>query len=207
MKCFIFSSGKIESYTWLEEIDFSNTFIICADGGIRHTNLLGIDADVWMGDADSLEDCEIKAKKIIRFPAKKDNTDTDLAVMFALENGFTDISIIGALGGRIDHEFSHFCLLKKIVDNGAKGFLLDEKNVVTMENKSFEVVDIGKKYVSFFPFGGNIEKFSVKGLLYEADNILLDSGQVVASSNQFLKNKKAHVTFEEGCVLLIYSDD
>ncbi len=207
MKCFIFSSGKIESYSWLETLDFADAFIICADGGIRHAKRLNIDADVWMGDADSLEDSEINAKKIIRFPAKKDNTDTDLAVMYALEYGFKDISIIGALGGRLDHEFSHFCLLKKILDNGGKGFLLDEKNVVTMENKSFEADDIGKKYISFFPFGGDVEKFSIQGLLYEAENIMLDCGQVVASSNQFVKGKKARVTFEKGCVLVIYSDD
>lgn len=207
MKCYIFSSGQISSYDWLKEIDFSGVFVICADGGIRHAKMLGLSVDIWMGDGDSLDSEESLAKEIIKFPVKKDNTDTDLAVEYALERGFRDITILGALGGRIDHEFSHFCLLKKIVNSGGKGFLLDEKNLITMENKSFDLINNGRKYVSFFPFGGDVENFSVKGLLYETEGIILESGKVQASSNQFADSKKARVTFDDGYILVIFSDD
>lgn len=207
MKCYIFSSAKISSYGWLEKLDFSNSFVICADGGIKHAKKLGITADVWMGDGDSLQDGEIPAKKAIEFPPEKDNTDTDLAVMFALENGFRDIIIIGALGGRIDHEFSHFCLLKKILDSGGNGVLLDEKNTVTMKNAGFELCDGKRQYVSFFPFGGDVANFSVKGLKYEAEGMTLSCDQVQASSNCFLDEKNAQITFDSGYVLVICSDD
>ncbi len=207
MKCYIFSSGQISSYDWLKKIDFSGAFVICADGGIRHAKMLGLSVDIWMGDGDSLNIEEPLAKEIIKFPVKKDNTDTDLAVEYALERGFRDITILGALGGRIDHEFSHFCLLKKIVQSGGKGFLLDEKNLITMENKSFDLIDYERKYVSFFPFGGDVENFSVKGLLYETEGIILECGKVQASSNQFAGLKKARITFDDGYILVIYSDD
>lgn len=207
MKCYIFSSAEISSYGWLEQLDFSNSFVICADGGIKHAKKLGITADVWIGDGDSLQDSKILAKRIIEFPPEKDNTDTDLAVMFALERGFRNITIIGSLGGRIDHEFSHFCLLKKILDSGAKGVLLDEKNTVTMENASFELCNSKRQYVSFFPFGGDVTNFSVKGLKYEAKGMTLSCGQVQASSNCFAGEKTAQITFDSGCVLVICSDN
>lgn len=207
MKCYIFSSAKIDNYEWIRAMDFSDAFIICADGGIKHTEALGLTADVWLGDGDSLKALEVLAGEIINFPVKKDNTDTDLAVEYAIERGFKDITIIGGLGGRIDHEFSHFCLLKKIVDSGGKGCLLDEKNTITMENKSFELFDIGRQYVSFFPFGGDVENFSVKGLCYEAEGITLECGKVQASSNCFGEGKKATVAFDKGYVLVICSDD
>lgn len=207
MKCYIFSSGEINSDEWLKKIDFSDSFLICADGGIKHTKKLGLVADIWLGDGDSLAGDEPLAKEVIKFPVKKDNTDTDLAVEMALKRGFRNITIVGGLGGRIDHEFSHFCLLKKILDSGGKGFLLDEKNFVTMENKGFELIDYGRKYVSFFPFGGDVTGFSIKGLLYEADGITLECGKVQASSNQFCKGKTAKINFDDGYLLVIYSED
>ena len=207
MKCFIFCAGEIKSYDWLKNIDFQNSFIICADGGQKHLEILGTVPDVWMGDGDSLKKDEPIAKKIVKVPAKKDNTDTDLAVIYAIENGFKDITIIGALGGRFDHEFSHICLLKKILDNGGEGEILDEKNYITLKNKSFVISSNGMKYASFFPFGGDVRNFSVKNMLYEAEGITLHSGEVQASSNQFLDEKPARITFDNGLVLVVCSDD
>ena len=207
MKCLIVSSGRIESYSWLKKFDFSEYFIISADGGMKHLKELGLTADLWIGDGDSLKNEEVLAKETLRFPVKKDYTDTDLAVMYALENGYYDITIIGAFGGRLDHEFSHFCLLKKILDNGGKGTLLDKKNIITMENKSFKIKSRGMKYVSFFPFGGDVKNFSVKDLLYEAEGIDLKSGLVQASSNSFSGEAEGTVTFDSGYVLVIHSND
>ena len=207
MKCFIFCSGKVSSYDFLKDIDFENSFVISADGGQTHTDALGVLPDVWMGDGDSLQKEAPKAKELLKFPAKKDNTDTDLAVMYALEKGFKDITIIGALGGRFDHEFSHLLLLKKILESGGDGKILDEKNFITLYDKSFCLKSNGMKYVSFFPFGGDVEGFSVEDMLYEAKNITLKCGLVQASSNQFLDGKTAKITFSDGCVLVVCSDD
>lgn len=207
MRCFIFSSAVIEDYSWLEKLDFSNSFIICADGGIQHTKRLGLVADVWMGDGDSLGENLPYAKEIFNFPPEKDNTDTDLAIMLALERGFKDITLIGGLGGRLDHEYSHFCLLKKITDSGAEGRILDKKNSVTMKNRSFVMKNCGQKYVSFFPFGGDVTNFSVKGLKYECENIQLKCGEVQASSNCFDLKDEAEISFDHGYVLVICSED
>ena len=207
MRCFIFSSAVIEDYKWLEKMDFSDSFIICADGGIKHAKELGLIADVWMGDGDSYTEGTPFAKEIFTFPPQKDNTDTDLAVMLALDRGFKDITLIGCLGGRIDHEFSHFCLLKKIVDNDGEGLILDRKNCVMMKKNSFILKSCDKKYVSFFPFGGDVTAFSVKGLKYECENIRLKCGEVQASSNCFEEGKAASIEFNSGYVLVICSDD
>lgn len=207
MRCFIFSSAVIEDYKWLEKIDFSDSFIICADGGLKHTKHLGLVADVWMGDGDSLGEESPFAKEVYNFPPQKDNTDTDLAVMLALEQGCTDITLIGGLGGRIDHEYSHFCLLKKIIDSGADGRIIDEKNTVTMKKSSFTIENCDKSYISFFPFGGDVTNFSVKGLKYECEKIQLKCGEVQASSNCFDGKDTARIDFDSGYVLVICADD
>ena len=207
MRCYIFASAAIDSYEWLKNTDFSDSFIICADGGVKHAQALSLKPDVWIGDGDSLCGEDSFAAEMIKLPVQKDNTDTDLAVELALERGFRDIVIIGALGGRRDHEFSHYCLLKKILDSGGEGILLDEKNIITMKNKPFNLENIGKKYVSFFPFGGDVKNFSVKGLKYEAEGLRLSCAAAQASSNCFDGNKSATVSFDSGYVLVIFADD
>ena len=207
MICYIFCSASFENYEYLKKYDFERNFVICADGGYMHAERLGVVPDLWLGDGDSLTKTQIHAKEIITFPVKKDYTDTDLAVTEALKRGFKEIVIIGGLGGRLDHEFSHFCLLKKILENGAKGILLNEKNEITMEDKPFTVYSDGKKYISFFPFGGDVTDFSVKGLLYEAEGMHLLTDKVQASSNCFNGNNPGEINFTSGCILVIKSND
>lgn len=207
MRCFIFGSAEIECYDYLKEIDFKNSLVICADGGIKHAQALNITPDIWLGDGDSLGEFRTEAKECYNFPTRKNNTDTDLAVEFALEKGCREITILGGLGGRRDHEFSHFCLLKKILEKGAKGMLIDEKNEITMENKSFKLYPNEKKYISFFPYGGDVLNFSVKGLRYEAEKMLLTCDKAQASSNCFDDQAEATVTFDSGCILVIRSND
>lgn len=207
MICYVFCSAAIENYDYLKNLDFKKGYVICADGGYQHAERLGIVPDLWLGDGDSLNKIRITAKEIITFPEKKDYTDTDLAVTEALKRGFKEIVILGALGGRLDHEYSHFCLLKKILENGARGILLNEKNEITMEDKSFTVYPENKKYISFFPFGGDVTDFSVKGLCYETEGMQLQCGKVQASSNCFNGKNPGEINFSSGYVLVIKSND
>lgn len=181
--------------------------VICADGGYVHAEKLGIVPDVWLGDGDSLIGKQVCAGEKIKFPIKKDNTDTDLAIELAMERGCREIVIIGGLGGRLDHEFSHFCLLKKMLDHGSRGTLINEKNEITMENSSFVIFPNDKKHISFFPFGGDVENFSVRGLKYEAEGMTLKCGEAQASSNSFCGAEKAEIEFSEGYILVIRSND
>lgn len=207
MKCYIFCSAEIKDYDYLKGIDFDKAYVICADGGIKHAGALGITPDVWLGDGDSLNGINVCVKERFDFPVRKDNTDTDLAIELAMERGFADITLIGGIGGRRDHEFSHFCLMKKVLDKGGFCRLIDQKNEISMYNRAFELMPDDKKYISFFPFGGDVKNFSVKGLRYTAEGITLRCGEALASSNCFDGEEKAFVSFDSGCVLVIRAND
>lgn len=207
MKCVIFASAKIKNYEFLKDFSFEDSYIICADGGLIHTRNLGITPNLWMGDGDSLPGGVPDGIETLTFPSRKDFTDTDLAIQHALEKGYKDITVIGGLGGRIDHEFSNLCLLKKILDNGGCGTLMDENNVITMKNAPFTIEKGGMEYVSFFPFGGDVTHFSVSGMRYEAKDITLKIGETLGVSNCFDEGTKAEISFESGYLLVISSKD
>lgn len=207
MRCLILCSAEIENIDFLRGYITDDCLVICADGGYKHARRLGIVPDLWLGDGDSQGIDEVCAAEKKVFPTHKDFTDTDLAVEEALARGADEIVIAGGTGGRLDHEFSHFCLLKKILDRGAKGFLVDEKNEITMENKNFTLRGNDKKYVSFFPYGGSVTGFSITGLRYTARNMTLDCGEAAASSNCFDGDDEAHISLETGYVLVMRASD
>lgn len=208
MECFIFCAAKIEDYAFLNNYDFENGFVICVDGGYRHTERLGISADLWIGDNDSLMSDSINAAEIKRYNSDKDKTDTNLAIDEAIERGFKSAVIFGGTGGRIDHEFSHLCLLKYALLRGLKCRIVNEKNEITMINDRAELVPNGKKYVSFFPFGNDVCGLTISGLKYSLEDENLKIEDVRASSNEFTDiNGKAEVKIRSGFLLIILSSD
>lgn len=205
-RAIIFCSGEMDTDdVWKEE--YNDDLIICADGGIKHTKRLGISPDRLIGDFDSAEkECQ-KDTNCLVYPPEKDYTDTNLCIDYAIEKGCDEILIFGGLGGRVDHEFSHFALMLYGLNKGVKIKLLNGRNEIWMENQPFVLEKTEKKYVSFFPYGGNVEDFSVKGLKYEADNIVLDCGLVQASSNEFMENDQAEISFKKGNLLVMLCQD
>lgn len=207
MKAIIFCSGEIRDYEYLKNRDFDNCLIICADGGLRHAEALNIIPDVIIGDGDSYKGDFPQNGKVIRYPSDKDFTDTNLCIDYAIEKGYKEIEILGGLGGRRDQEFSHYCLMAYGLSKNIKIKMSDELNEITMENKPFILKKGDKKYVSFFPYGGTVEGFSVKGLKYETENMCLEPHLVQASSNEFSNNDIAEITFKSGTLLIILSRD
>jgi thiamine pyrophosphokinase len=93
------------------------TLVIGADGGARRALLAGLHVDLVVGDLDSLDTADLAAlvadgAEVIRARTDKDESDTELCLLTALERGATHIRLLGALGGtRIDHELANVSLL------------------------------------------------------------------------------------------------
>ena len=91
-----FSGSEILNYSVIEISD--DSYVICADAGYLHAKGLGLFRTVLLEILTPLGEIP-KNIEVIRYRAEKDDTDTMLAVKLALEKGYTDICIYGALGG------------------------------------------------------------------------------------------------------------
>ena len=81
-------------------------FIIAADGGLMHTQALGITPNGILGDFDSLG---YTPDNSTVFPVEKDDTDAMLAVRKGLELGYREFYLYGSLDGpRLDHTVANF---------------------------------------------------------------------------------------------------
>ena len=67
-------------------------YVIACDHGYDHAKRMGIRPDVIIGDLDSLDQGErMETVPVLRYPEQKDDSDTMLAVKYALQEGFTSI--------------------------------------------------------------------------------------------------------------------
>ena len=86
--------------------------VICADGGTRHAQAMGITPDIIVGDLDSLaqglhSELEAAGVRFEVYPARKDETDLELALRLAINEGATEIEMLAMLGGRLDQSLAN----------------------------------------------------------------------------------------------------
>ena len=94
--------------------------ILAADGGYRALYRLGTTPDLLLGDFDSLGDAPLPpGLPVLRFPVRKDDTDTGLALRHGLMLGFRDFALYGCAGGRTDHLLANFQSMARVSRLGA----------------------------------------------------------------------------------------
>jgi len=197
---------------WSHGIDL----VVAADGGSRLAAPLGLALDAWVGDGDSTGDealAAIAASGITvrRVDAAKDESDTELAVLEAVERGADEIIILGALGGpRFDHAFANIGLLAMWQLAGRRVALLDERTrirLVAAPDASGDPVRLplpGRvdELVSLLPFGSGVAGVTTDGLAYPLDDEPLPPGPARGLSN-VRSSASAAVTVRSGRLLVI----
>lgn len=119
----------------LQEVDY----LICADGGANYASLSGRLPDLLIGDLDSvtpeiLKQCENAGCSIKQFSCEKDETDLELALIYAevqarLVNE-RDIWLYGATGKRIDHFMGNIALMLAYAQKGYRIRLVDPEHEI-----------------------------------------------------------------------------
>jgi len=199
LRCVIFCAGGFGGLTQpLRDDDL----IIAADGGVRHTQMLGIRPDIVLGDFDSLGYTPQGAEK---YPVEKDDTDAMLAAKRGLEKGCREFLFFASLDGpRLDHTLANLQTLRYLADHGAKGRLVGLRQQVTLlRNGTFPLPARDEGDISLFAFGGEAKGVSVKGLKYELDRGTLTPSFPLGVSNSFV-GKSAEISVEEGDILIVY---
>ncbi|MBV7433747.1 thiamine diphosphokinase [Cardiobacteriaceae bacterium TAE3-ERU3] len=113
MKVWLLLAGDYAAPSWsVAEHDI----VIAVDGGMCHAAALGVMPDLWIGDFDSADtDLQQRYADVPRqtHPEDKDATDFELALAI-VENNYPQaevLSVIGGLGGELDHTFGNLWVL------------------------------------------------------------------------------------------------
>ncbi len=181
--------------------------IIAADGGAVHCRALGLRPHVVIGDFDSLAPADLAAleaagAQVVRHPARKDQTDLELALRWAVAEGADDIVVLAALGGRWDQTLANLLLPALPGLNRARLRLVDGTQQIYLIQDEARIEGAPGDIVSLIPISGAARGVTTAGLEYPLDRGTLPFGSTLGISNQ-LVGATARVTVEEGTVLCV----
>lgn len=198
-KCVIFCAAEFDS---LLEPVAPEDFVIAADGGLVHTEALGLQPREILGDFDSLGYTPRDARV---YPVEKDDTDAMLAIRRGLSRGFREFILYGSLDGpRLDHTVANFQALQYLCDHGAWGCLVGQRYLVTAVKNGgllFPAEAVGT--VSVFCLGADAEGVTLENLHYPLNNGTLTAGFPLGVSNHFT-GKPAKITVQKGSLLVLW---
>ena len=92
--------------------------IICCDGAVRNLIAYGLVPNYIVGDLDSIpKELKERFASILRPNPDQETNDLTKAVHFCIENGWEEITILGATGKREDHTLGNLSLLTDYAEN------------------------------------------------------------------------------------------
>jgi thiamine pyrophosphokinase len=208
MRAIVIANGHIGNLeisrvqTWLYDL------VICADGGAQHALALGLAPDVVVGDLDSL-DGDLRARledegcQVLVHPPRKDETDLELALRYAIDHGVDEILILGALGGRIDQALANILLLALPELEGIKTHIVaGDQEMFLIRGQAFIEGQVGDT-VSLLPIAGDVTGITAEGLEYPLQHGTLKFGPTLGISN-VLTAPVAWVQVEQGLLLCVH---
>lgn len=205
----IFANGVLEATTWLEPYLQRARTVIAADGGLRHLLALGRMPDVLLGDLDSLPEGAEGALAsgdfdIVRFPRAKDETDLELALLYAIERFPNDALLIaGGLGGRLDHSLANIMLLAHPAFIGRPIYFI-EKDQTAWLIKDETVISGGPgDIVSLIPLAGDVKVAETTGLRWHLFDETLTFGPARGMSNE-MTTGEARIRIETGLLFCVH---
>lgn len=201
--CAIFAGGPEEGIPCLPVPE--DAYILCADSGLRLAEKLGCTPDFVLGDFDSLGEIP-EALPHFTAPAEKDDTDTMLAVRYALNQGFRDIRIYGAFGGRLDHTIANLQTLEFIVRADGAGMLIGANDWVCMQSGG-----TARRYpqqpgrtLSLFSWSEQCSGVCARGVYYPLENAVLTRAFPLGVSN-VITASEAEIVCGDGLLLIVSS--
>lgn len=182
--------------------------IIAADSGYRNAVLLGITPTLAVGDFDSMPEGELsKEVERLTVPAEKDFTDAQLAVDIALKRGCRIFTIVGGLGGRLDHTLSCLGILEGINKKGGFAVITDGRNRIRFIKNTSELIPRSQfRYFSLIAADPIVKGITIEGGKYPLKNATLRREHQFAVSNE-VDGNCALVSVRRGGIFLVESKD
>ena len=160
-----------------------------------------------IGDFDSVEESDLAYIKeysdtLLQLNPIKDDTDSEAAVMYAIEKGYQKIHLYGGLGGRLDHAMINLRLVSRFPETV---YLYDQNNFIYSLAEGVHSIDKREyTYISFFT--EDKATISLEGLKYPLDKQQLTNKDTYTTSNEILEDRGI-VTVHAGKVTVIQSKD
>ncbi len=208
MTVLLFANGRIEDIEWIRPYLSQATAVLAADGGMRHLLRLGHWPDAIIGDNDSLPDGIEQSLTehqvaMVSYDTDKNETDLELALLYAAEQYSDDMLLFGAIGGRLDQTLANIMLLAhpRLIDRSVT--LMEERQRAWLIEDTARIEGRAGDIVSLVPLGGPAHVKETTGLRWPLQDETLSFGQARGISNEMTGNV-ATVSITSGLLMCIH---
>lgn len=206
MQALIVLGGDAPGRALLESCMRDADLVIAADSGLAAFDAAGLEPDLLVGDMDSVP-ADVLEKYAGRIPEHrlnciKDDTDGVDALDMAIARGAEKITLLGALGGRLDHALANVMLLVRAHRKGAKAEILSESVRISRVDGYASLSGAKGDTVSLLPLG-RAEGVTLKGFFYPLDQAALESDYPLGISN-VVTDDQAEIKADSGDLILFH---
>lgn len=188
--------------------DRGETIVIGIDSGADYLYHHRIEPDLIIGDMDSIDPRVLDAYEgrdiILRHPARKDRTDTEIAIDWCAENHVRKIFLYNHLSGRYDHAVGMIAQLYRARDadmeicltSGAQTVQLLKENAViaTAKGRTLSLLALTERVTGIFLRDDEFEYPLTDGVLLRS--------QCRGISNVAMKDRVS-ISFDKGDLLVV----
>ncbi len=181
---------------------------VAADGGARHFLEAGLLPHVAIGDFDSLPaallaELEAGDVEVERHPVHKDETDLELALLYAIKRGAEHVVVLAALGGRPDQHLANLQLLTHPALAAVDVRMLHAGWEVFAIHAIARLTGAPGQTVSLLPMSERVEGITTQNLYYPLRDEPLVLGPARGVSN-VMTAEQASVTIRSGVLLVMH---
>jgi thiamine pyrophosphokinase len=184
--------------------EYQDFDFFCADGGADIALKFSIIPMAIVGDMDSISNSAQKKlqslSRFIKVPSEKDKSDGELLLEMLGREGYQEVHIFAATGGRIDQTLFNIQLLQKytqakIITRIEEMYCIGPTAMI--ENKS------GHR-ASLIPLSENVAGLTTEGFKYNLALTDINSASTLTLSNVIISDI-ARVTYHSGRLLMVLS--
>lgn len=203
-RCVIFSAAPIDDYASIMHIVHAEQdYIICADAGYLHAQKMNITPNIVVGDFDSYIQPIDSKIEVLQYCTQKDDTDTMIAIKLALEKGFSNICLIGAIGGEYGHSYANIQAMHYIVNRGSDVVCYADDSIFrVVKNNSIRLNKKDGTHLSVFSYSDISYGVGIQGTKYTLDKAVLTSDFPLGVSNEIIEDT-ALVSVKTGSLLIV----
>ena len=205
----IVSGGEPPLKENLKRLSSHAELVLAADIGAKYCLDAGVVPDVVIGDMDSLpldlaDRLGTGGMEVISYPRDKDETDTLLALDYAMARGASEIIILSGLGDRFDHSIANLHLLYRALKKGVRASILTSMHDIFLVDSEHYINGKKGKTVSFLPLTEKVEGIDLVGFKYDVRSATMEIGFPYGVSNVILEDS-ASVKVREGVLVAVLS--
>jgi thiamine pyrophosphokinase len=183
-------------------------YLIAVDGGLRYFTPFALVPDLIIGDLDSADPEDVQRFKtqgveVRQYPIEKNETDLELALLFAYSLHPESIWIVAALGGRLDQTLASIYLLTSPDLINCDVRLVDGRQEVLIIQNTTSLSGKTGDRVSLLPLKDAVTGVTTRGLNYPLKGETLYPHQSRGVSNH-MTGKQAQVIVQQGLLLCIH---